>query len=38
LLQYEAVRLVPHAVAETASHPDWVGDAGAGFAPAHSLD
>ena len=25
LLQSEAVRLVPHALAETASHPDWGG-------------
>jgi hypothetical protein len=28
LLQSEAVRLVPHALAETASHPDWGGRCG----------
>jgi hypothetical protein len=31
LLQSEAVRLVPHAVAETASHPDWAGRCGCRF-------
>ena len=38
LLQSEAVRLVPHAVAETASHPDLGGRCGCRIARAHSLD